>query len=93
MVDEFVNKLDLTELIERYEDDGKPPYHPKDLLKIIILAYAENEYGCRGIARLASYDFAICTCADFPTLHLIPSTVSVLTVWGLNARKISLTNL
>lgn len=57
MVDEFVNKLDLTELIERYEDDGKPPYHPKDLLKIIILAYAENEYGCRGIARLASYDF------------------------------------
>lgn len=56
VVDNFVNNLDLTNIMTSYEEGGAPAFHPKGLLKVILLAYLNNIYGCRPIAEMAASD-------------------------------------
>lgn len=56
IIDKFVEGLDLSELEDGYSDDGSSSYPPRALLKVILLAYCNNVYGCRPIADLVKYD-------------------------------------
>lgn len=56
IVDNFVNNLDLSKVVATYERGGAPAFHPKSLLKVILLAYLNNIYGCRPISEMAAAD-------------------------------------
>jgi len=57
LINKIVNKLDLTELYAQYHNvTGRPCYHPKKMLKVVILAYLNNTYSCRDIAELMRND-------------------------------------
>lgn len=56
IVDRFVEGLDLEELEGRYSGEGTSSYPPRALLKVILMAYTENVYGCRPISEKVKYD-------------------------------------
>lgn len=52
----FIDSLDMRPYEEKYEGGGTSSYHPSVMLKIILIAYARNEFGCRRIERVARHD-------------------------------------
>ena len=56
VIDRFVDSLDLDRLEGSYSGDGCHSYPPRALLKVILMAYCENVYGCRPIADKVKYD-------------------------------------
>lgn len=44
-----VEAMDLSILLSRYPGGGRPPYHPKMMLKILLYAYAKGIYSSRKI--------------------------------------------
>lgn len=56
VIDNFVNSLDLSAVKSTYKGGGSPAFHPRGLLKVILLAYVNNIYGCRPIAEMAAHD-------------------------------------
>jgi len=52
VVDEFVEAVPDEKLFSHYKGGGRPSYHPKMMLKIIIYAYTQKVYSCRGIEKL-----------------------------------------
>jgi len=40
IIDEVMDTLDLSPLLNRYEGGGAPAYHPAMMLKVIIYAYS-----------------------------------------------------
>ena len=56
LVSSVIEKLDLSELIKLYKKQGRSPYHPKMMLKVIIYAYMNNIYSCRKIEKLLYRD-------------------------------------
>jgi transposase len=53
LVDEIIHKMDLSEFEKRYEGAGYPAYHPKMLLKLLILGMIEGIRSSRKIAKNA----------------------------------------
>jgi transposase len=51
VVDEAVEKIDLSGLLAEYKGGGTSSYHPKMLLKVLVYAYAEKVYSSRRIAK------------------------------------------
>lgn len=51
IVNGIVEQLDLKLLIAEYSKEGKPSYHPKMMLKIMIYAYMDNTYSSRKIEK------------------------------------------
>jgi len=51
IVDEAVEKIDLSPLMQQYKGGGTSSYHPKMLLKVLVYAYAEKIYSSRRIAK------------------------------------------
>ena len=51
IVNEAVEKIDLTPLVSKYKGGGTSSYHPKMLLKVLIYAYVEKIYSSRRIAK------------------------------------------
>jgi len=51
VVNEAVERIDLSPLIMQYKGGGTSSYHPKMLLKVMIYAYAEQIYSSRRIAK------------------------------------------
>jgi transposase len=49
LVNQIVNNLDITKVIDTYKGDGTSPYHPCMMLKIVLFAYLNNIYSCRKI--------------------------------------------
>lgn len=47
-----VEKMDTSIFTPHYPRGGRPPYHPKLLLKVILYAYAKGIYSSRKIAEL-----------------------------------------
>lgn len=43
-------KLDLNIFLPHYSGGGRPPYHPKMMLKIILFAYDKGIYSSRNLA-------------------------------------------
>lgn len=51
VVNDAVEKIDLSALLEQYKGGGTSSYHPKMMLKILVYAYAEKVYSSRRIAK------------------------------------------
>lgn len=49
LVSAVVDKLDLQALLAKYSATGRPSYHPKLLLKVLVYAYVNNLYSSRRI--------------------------------------------
>ena len=55
-IDAVIDKLDIENLLSKYRGGGAPSYHPKMLLKLIILAYFSGIRSSRQIAQLCRRD-------------------------------------
>lgn len=47
VVNEVIEKIDLTELYRKYPGGGSSSYHPKMLLKVLVFGYLSNIYSSR----------------------------------------------
>ena len=56
MVDRIVRSMDSKPLMDTYDGGGAPPYSPMMLLSLVIFAYINGVYSCRGIADMLKYD-------------------------------------
>ena len=56
-VSDVVDQLDLSEIMNSYENDlrGRPPYHPGLMVKLLIYGYCTGRMSSRKIEQ-ASYD-------------------------------------
>jgi len=56
-VSDVVEQLDLSEILNSYEDDlrGRPPYHPALMIKLLIYGYCTGRMSSRKIEQ-ATYD-------------------------------------
>jgi transposase len=50
-VNEAVEKIDLSALMQQYKGGGSSSYHPKMMLKVLVYAYCEKIYSSRRIAK------------------------------------------
>ena len=50
MVDRIIRSMDINPLMDTYDGIGAPPYSPKMLLSLVVFAYINGVYSCRGIA-------------------------------------------
>lgn len=51
VVNEVIERLDLTVLVGQYKGGGTSSYHPKMLLKVLVYAYSQKIYTSRQIAK------------------------------------------
>lgn len=51
VVNEAIEKIDLSGLIAQYKGGGTSSYHPKMLLKVLVYAYSQKIYSSRKIAK------------------------------------------
>lgn len=51
IVNGIIEQLDLKLLIKEYSKEGKPSYHPKMMLKVMVYAYMDNTYSSRKIEK------------------------------------------
>lgn len=49
ILNEIIEKIDITSLNEVYKSRGQVSYHPKMLLKVLVYAYISNIYSSRKI--------------------------------------------
>jgi len=56
MIDEVVNRLDMTPLYACWSEKGRAFYDPSMMLKVLFFAYSEGERHSRGIAKRIKYD-------------------------------------
>lgn len=48
-VNDILNKVDITGLLQQYKPGGTSSYHPRMLLKVLVYAYINNTYSSRKI--------------------------------------------
>ena len=58
MINDLVEKLDLTVLTNRYGDMGQPAYLPKLMLKIILYGFSVGVFSSRKLARACQENLA-----------------------------------
>jgi transposase len=51
LIDQVVEKLDISAITVLYKGGGASSYHPKMLLKILFYGYLNNIYSCRKLAK------------------------------------------
>ena len=54
VVNEVLEKIDISQLIRQYKPGGTSSYHPRLLLKILVYAYINNIYSSRKIEEAVS---------------------------------------
>lgn len=54
VVNEVLDKLDISELLHQYKPGGTSSYHPRMLLKVLVYAYINNIYSSRKIEEVVS---------------------------------------
>ncbi|WP_439423391.1 transposase [Segatella copri] len=74
MVDRIVRSMDINPLMDTYDGIGAPPYSPKMLLSLVVFAYINGVYSCRGIADALNTKFAICGFVEASDCLSRPST-------------------
>jgi transposase len=78
VINDVVDTLDLSPLLNRYEGGGASAYHPAMMLKVIIYAYSLGTYSSRRIAQELKTDTAFMFLSglqapDFRTICLFRS--------------------
>jgi transposase len=56
VVNQVVEEMDITPLIEQYQGGGTSSYHPRMLLKVLLYGYCVKIYTGRKVARALSQD-------------------------------------
>ena len=51
VVNDTVDKMDITSLIETYKGGGSSAFHPLMLIKVLLYAYSMKIYSCRSIEK------------------------------------------
>ena len=51
IISSLVDSLDLRSFHKLYRQEGRSPYHPKMMLKVLFYAYMNNIYSCRKIEK------------------------------------------
>jgi transposase len=54
VVNEVLEKVDISELIKQYKPGGTSSYHPRMLLKVLVYGYINNIYSSRKIEEAVS---------------------------------------
>lgn len=49
LVNQIVDNLDISRVIDTYKGGGSSAYHPRMMLKVVIFGYLNNIYSCRKI--------------------------------------------
>lgn len=80
VVDQIIEKMDISVLINSYQGGGTSAYHPRMLLKILLYAYAMKIYTGRKIAKALREDINFMWLSalqrpDFRTINLFRSGV------------------
>ena len=69
MVDHIIRSMYIIPLMDTYDGIGAPPYSPKMLLSLVVFAYINGVYSCRGIADALKYDVRYMCDRFFGKLH------------------------
>jgi transposase len=88
VVNQVVDNLDLSTIINQYEGGGTSAYHPKMMAKVLLYGYAMKIYTGRKIAKALSQDITFMWLAafnkpDFRTINLFRSGILKETIEGL----------
>lgn len=80
IVNQVVDRLDISSIINQYEGGGASAYHPKMLVKVLLYGYAMKLYTGRKIAKALCQDVTFMWLAaynrpDFRTINLFRSGV------------------
>ncbi len=80
IVNQVVEQMDLSSIINQYEGGGSSAYHPRMLVKVLLYGYAMKIYTGRKIAKALSQDVTFMWLAannrpDFRTINLFRSGV------------------
>lgn len=80
IVNQVVERIDMSSIINQYEGGGTSAYHPKMLTKVLLYAYAMKIYTGRKIAKALSQDITFMWLAannrpDFRTINLFRSGI------------------
>jgi len=51
VVNDIIDSIDISALIEKYQGGGRSTYNPKMLLKVLVYAYTQKVYSGRNIAK------------------------------------------
>lgn len=51
LINQIVDKLDITDIEKTYAGGGTSSYHPRMMLKVLFYAYMNNIYSCRKIGK------------------------------------------
>ena len=54
VVNDVLDKVDITSLLQQYKPGGTSSYHPRMLLKVVVYAYINNVYSSRKIEEAVS---------------------------------------
>jgi transposase len=72
LVNQIVDNLDITKIIDTYKGGGTSSYHPRMMLKTVLFACLSNIYSCRKIEATAKDRLSFMWLLGMP----IPLTVS-----------------
>jgi transposase len=80
VVNQVVERLDISSIINQYEGGGASAYHPKMLIKVLLYGYAMKIYTGRKIAKALAQDVTFMWLAaysrpDFRTINLFRSGI------------------
>lgn len=80
VVNQVVEQLDISSIINQYEGGGTSSYHPKMLVKVLLYGYAMKIYTGRKIAKALTQDITFMWLAaynrpDFRTINLFRSGI------------------
>src|SRR5690606_29542327 len=80
IVNQVVERLDISSIINQYEGGGASAYHPRMLLKVLLYGYAMKIYTGRKIAKALAQDVTFMWLAaysrpDFRTINLFRSGI------------------
>lgn len=80
VVNQVVDRLDLSAIINQYEGGGASAYHPRMLTKVLLYGYSMKIYTGRKIAKALSQDITFMWLAafnrpDFRTINLFRSGI------------------
>lgn len=80
VVNQVVDRLDISSIINQYEGGGASAYHPKMLVKVLLYGYAVKIYTGRKIAKALAQDVTFMWLAaynrpDFRTINLFRSGI------------------
>lgn len=80
IVNQVVERLDISSIINQYEGGGASAYHPKMLIKVLLYGYAMKIYTGRKIVKALAQDITFMWLAahnrpDFRTINLFRSGI------------------